>query len=283
MGSLCFLPRLAQSPNVASVDHAVCCPCGPSRTARHDAVNKCWAFTLKSSGFSVEMEVFTDPASNARSADTWVANWRHGCPAAHDWCVCHPAQVAALGSSVVNPERTLLAAEERKNGAAFENCRSRGINFCPLACDTFGGFGPIATQAIHWAVTSGKVFRGFHGRSDPSTSERSVAQRLRVVAMRGVARQLLRRVSVVGLDCERPRPVHFWFTFVCSLPTLSWLGAFFTVAYCRSRDVSSWPVSLLPLCIVTPSFLQTKPPLWCVSFLSCWLSFPFGFVNWDET
>ena len=52
-------------------DHAVCCPTGPSRIARHDHVNATWLATLGASGYHVRAEVRTG---------TFVYNWDKGRP-----------------------------------------------------------------------------------------------------------------------------------------------------------------------------------------------------------
>ena len=93
-------------------DHAVMCAHGPSRTARHDGVNKAWASTLKAAGLSVKMEVHTEPDSMRRSADTLVDGWEFGRSAAHDWTVGHVMQKTALEATKgKNPDYVIDQAE----------------------------------------------------------------------------------------------------------------------------------------------------------------------------
>ena len=68
-----------------------------------------------------------------------------------------------------------------------------GCRFIPMAMDTFGGVGSAAKKAIKVAVYGNALY-------DRTLSRRSLLQRLQVAVMRGVARQLLRRMVVGGVD-----------------------------------------------------------------------------------
>ena len=177
-------------------DHSVMCPHGPSRTARHDGVNRVWAATLKSAGLAVKVEVFTEPDSMRRSADTLVDGWEYGKSAAHDWTVGHVLQRAALEANrSKNPDFVVNQAESHKDSYAKQRCLSRGLEFVPLAMDTFGGMGSAARKAVNVAVSHARIFRG-NALYDRTLTRRMLAQRLQVAVMRGVARQLLRRLGV---------------------------------------------------------------------------------------
>ena len=99
-------------------DHAVTCKCGPSRIARHDAVNKAWAFALKGAGLAVQTEVYTDPGMLRRSADTLVNGWEHGRSAAHDWVVTHALQKTAVDGT--GATLTLLSSKRKRRKTACE-------------------------------------------------------------------------------------------------------------------------------------------------------------------
>ena len=68
-------------------DHAVTCKFGPSRI-----VNKTWPLALKGAVTAVKMEVYTDPETMHRAADTLVDGWEFGRSAAHGWVVSHTLQ-----------------------------------------------------------------------------------------------------------------------------------------------------------------------------------------------
>ena len=177
-------------------DHAVTCKCGPSRIARHDAVNNTWAFALKGAGLSVKTEVFTDPGTMRRSADTLVDRWEYGRSAAHDWVVSHTLQRTAIapdGGRGKNVNFALEQAERKKDSYAKRVCETRGLDFIPLAMDTFGGVGEGTKKAISVAVAHARLHRG-NTLYDRTLTRRALLQRLQVAVMRGVARQLLRRL-----------------------------------------------------------------------------------------
>ncbi len=191
-GGVCPEGRCSEQLDVFG-DHAVCCPFGPSRIARHDGVNSVWAFSLKSAGFVARTEVYTDPESNRRSADTLVDSWEYGRQAAHDWVISHALQKSALDSGGGEPDYAVRQAEARKDSYAKKRCEEAGLDFIPLAMDTFGGLGADASRAIGVAVARARIFRS-SALSDRSTSCLGLRQRLQVAAVRGIARQLLRRV-----------------------------------------------------------------------------------------
>ncbi len=88
------------------------CGSGPSRTARHDDVNKQWAMQLRAFGLHAKIEVRTDSVTKRRSADTWVENWENGKSAAHDWVITHVWQKEAARRS--DPNWALDEAEKNK-------------------------------------------------------------------------------------------------------------------------------------------------------------------------
>ena len=71
----------------------------------------------------------------------------------------------------------------------------RGLDFVPLAMDTFGGVGERAQHAISIVVANARIYRG-NALYDRNVSRRGLTQRMQVAVMRGVARQLLRRLVV---------------------------------------------------------------------------------------
>ena len=136
---------------------------------------------------AVKMEVYTDPETMHCSADTLVDGWEFGRSAAHDWVVSHTMQKAALDAGKgKRPNFSLEQSERRKDSYAKRRCETRGLDFVPLAMDTFGGVGERAKK---------RIYRG-NALDDRNVSRRGLTQRLQVAVMRGVARQLLRRLAV---------------------------------------------------------------------------------------
>ena len=145
---------------------------------------------------AVKMEVYTDPETMHRSADTLVDGWEFGRSAAHDWVVSHTLQKAALEAGKGRrPNFTLEQSERRKDSYAKRRCEMRGLDFVPLAMDTFGGVGERAQHAISIVVANARIYRG-NALYDRNVSRRGLTQRMQVAVMRGVARQLLRRLAV---------------------------------------------------------------------------------------
>ena len=90
-------------------------------------------------------------------------------------------------------------AQEKKDSYAKKRCEERGLDFVPLAMDTLGGVGASAKKAIGIAVAHARIHHG-NALYDRTLSRRALLQRLQVAVMRGVVRQLLRRMVVGGED-----------------------------------------------------------------------------------
>lgn len=204
IGETCPEPKCGK-PLDSFGDHAVTCSCGPSRIARHDAVNHMWAFILKAFGFACRLEVMTDPVSQHRAADTHVSDWRSGADAAHDWIVTHLLRPENLAHPK-EPNRAVTQAEADKVSYARTRCEARHLLFIPMATDTFGGFGAEAEKAFTTAVARGKLHRGTTSEIDISCTVSSVRARVQMATMKGVARQLLRRVARPEGCWKEPAP-----------------------------------------------------------------------------
>jgi len=76
-------------------------------------------------------------------------------------------------------------------------CEGSGIEFLPLAADTFGGFGVQAEVALHEVSEDALLLRGL---SAPPAIH--LHRRLQTALLRGVARQLLRRITHHELEDE---------------------------------------------------------------------------------
>ena len=64
------------------------------------------------------------------------------------------------------------------------------MDFLPLAADTFGGFGPLAEEAIFKVAKHARLRRGV-----AALTASQLFQRLQFAVLRGVARQVLRRMN----------------------------------------------------------------------------------------
>ena len=108
--------------------------------------------------------------------------------------ITHTLQKSSIARSTLDPSGPLLDAEANKVSYANSVCVANGIDFLPLAADTFGGFGEQAEAAMREVTKNAQLLRG---DSLPPTHLR---QRLQFAILRGVARQLLRRFTHPELD-----------------------------------------------------------------------------------
>ena len=97
-----------------------------------------------------------------------------------------------------DPFWALQHAEVQKTRKEAGFCDARGMQFLPLAVDTFGGFSPNAQMAVARVANEGHIFRN----EEELTSSKRMAQKLRVVALRGLAYQLVRRQMAQGIPDE---------------------------------------------------------------------------------
>lgn len=179
-------------------DHALVCPVGSGRIARHNEVNKTWLMIQRSVGLLAQREVRVVPDSRKRHADTFVWQWDRGRDGAHDWVIPHVLAKEGLKRRVLDPWWAVERAEEMKRRAEKGQCAERGVEFVPMALDTFGGFGESARKAIVRVANEGRLFRGM----DFELSKKRIAQKLRVVMLRGVGSQIVRRLAAQGAAVE---------------------------------------------------------------------------------
>ena len=87
-----------------------------------------------------------------RPGDVFVPSWTHGRPAAFDVTVFSPLTREWLAKAQRGQPVTIgaaaLAAEQRKLRRHADHCRALGVDFIPLAVDTFGGWTLSSLQAL---------------------------------------------------------------------------------------------------------------------------------------
>ena len=149
----------------------------------------------KTFGLQTRREVRLDPTSQKRHADTFVFDWDRGVSCAQDWVVCHLMTSESLKQQCMNPDWALQHAEVQKIRKEAGFCESHGMQFLPLAIDTFGGLSLNAQSAIARVANEGRVFRN----NEEKTSSKRMAQKLRLVALRGLGYQIVRRQMAQGM------------------------------------------------------------------------------------
>ena len=131
-----------------------------------------------------------DPQSQKRQ-------WDRGVSCAQDWVVCHVTTAESLKGHTKDPSWALQHAEltkVRNEAGACENGDSSSFS----ATDTFGGFSEKAQAAIARVANEGRVFRN----EDEAPSAKRIAQKLRLVALRDVGYQIVRRQLGEGMPDE---------------------------------------------------------------------------------
>eukprot|EP00666_Eupelagonemidae_sp_cell4sb_P015042 gene15042-8696_t len=137
--------------------HALACMSSGSATLRHHALRDLLWFKCRTAGLRPEVEKEgLLPHTLYRPADVWLPRW--------------PGGGIALDLAVVSPlQRRFMAQAGMVSRAAAEaycdwkaerfdcaaECAKRGINFCPLVVETFGGWsreGAATLRAIAGAV-----------------------------------------------------------------------------------------------------------------------------------
>ena len=180
-------------------DHAVSCKVGSGVIARHNGVNLAWMLAEKAAGYSVQREQKVVFAGKKKPADTLVCGWKGEDACAQDWAVVHPMTKSNMKNKRLDPNAAVERAEERKRRLEGEMCESAGVNFLPLAMDTFGGFGPSAAEALGVVADQLRTVKG-EDEDDKEFRAKRIAQKLRIVMLRYVARQILSRSNVGRME-----------------------------------------------------------------------------------
>ena len=163
--------------------------------ARHNGVNLAWLIAEKAAGVTVQREQKVVFGEKKKPADTLVWGWKGEDACAQDWAVVHPLTKSNLKSKKLNPYAAVEKAEERKKRLEGEMCETAGVEFLPLAMDTFGGFGPSAAAALGVVADQLRTVKGEEEDHKEYRAKR-IAQKLRIVMLRYVARQIISRSDV---------------------------------------------------------------------------------------
>ena len=180
-------------------DHAVSCKVGPGVIARHNGVNLAWLLAEKAAGYSVQREQKVVFAGKKKPADTLVWGWKGEDACAQDWAVVHPMTKKGLGARKLDPYEAVTQAEERKKRLESSMCADAGVGFVPLAMDTFGGFGPSASEALEVVADQMRTLKGEEDQEKEFRAKR-LAQKLRITMFRAMGHQILARASVGRLE-----------------------------------------------------------------------------------
>ena len=135
-------------------DHAVSCHGRGDMISRHDRIrNKViWAGSgALLSPVSEQKSLLPD--NNSRQGDIFLPVWNNGLPAALDVTVTSPLQSSLIINASEKSGFALSAAEDRKYEQYAQNCSEVGIQFIPLAFETFGGFSETVRKTLKRIAT----------------------------------------------------------------------------------------------------------------------------------
>ena len=172
-------------------DHALSCGFGGERISRHNQLRDALFDTAVAAGLGpVKEGRFLLPGQDRRPADVLLPYWNGGKDAALDVTVVNPLQRATLPQAAINPGHALQFAFERKINGAAEDCRREGIDFVPLAVESFGGWHQVATREVE------KMGRALarHTGEEEGEAVRHLWGRLGILLQRGNAAILGNRV-----------------------------------------------------------------------------------------
>ena len=173
-------------------DHAVSCHGRADMISRHDCIrdkiiSACSGALL--SPISEQKSLLPD--NNSRPGDIFLPVWNNGLPAALDVTVTSPLQSSIIINASEKSGFALSAAEDRKYEQYAQNCSEVGIQFIPLAFETFGGFSETVRKTLKRIATLAD-----NRNLQPaglSVAFSRLSQSVSVTAIRGSAIMLLAR------------------------------------------------------------------------------------------
>ena len=116
-----------------------------------------------------------------------MTDWKGDKWCVQDWTITHLMTKALLGASKLDPDAATRNGEERKNRLERKECENLGMEFLPLAMDTFGGLGPNAKQALDIIANDLRKMKGEEADEEWFRTKR-MAQKLRFTVLEAVAR-----------------------------------------------------------------------------------------------
>ena len=86
------------------------------------------------------------PDNNSRPGDIYLPSWSAGQPSALDVTITSPLQPSLISDAARRCGSALTNAEYRKYEQYAHKCAELGIQFVPLAFESFGGFSDLVRK-----------------------------------------------------------------------------------------------------------------------------------------
>ena len=171
-------------------DHALNCAWQGERIARHNHLRDILHDTAVAAALAPTKEGrFLLPGQEGKPADILIPHWTGGKDTALDVTVINPLQSAEVRGAATTPGHALNTAHKRKLDKSWEACQRQGIEFIPIAVESFGAWHPSAVAEVS---KLGSALARQNGDDEGVTIQR-LFQKLSVALMRGNAALLNNR------------------------------------------------------------------------------------------
>ena len=180
-------------------DHALACAASQERLARHDRLRDSLYNIASQAGLGPRKEERDLLSGSARRpGDIYLPHWSKGLDAALDVTVVTPVQGTLTARAAGAPGVAVEQAHRDKLAKSYEECKAVGVEFIPLAVETWGGWHNKGLETIK--TLSRQLARQI-GRDEGET-QRHTLQQLAILLLlhRGNVALLTSRVP------EHPSP-----------------------------------------------------------------------------
>jgi hypothetical protein len=171
-------------------DHAISCAIHGERIAKHNHLRDC----IYQAAQQAQLGPLKEPdgllpGSDDRPADILLPNWTQGRGTALDVTVVNPLQAALVRRTAEEGEAAVQHAHNTKVQKYSDRCAGEGLEFIPMAVDTFGGWHEVALQAI---TKLGRQLARVVGKEE-AEAVRHLRQRAAVLLVRDNVTMMLSR------------------------------------------------------------------------------------------
>jgi hypothetical protein len=171
-------------------DHAISCAIGGERISKHNHVRD----ALFQAAQQAQLGPLKEPdgllpGSDDRPADVLLPHWSNGRDVALDCTVVNATQATLVHRVAEDGSNAVRHAHEAKVRKYGDRCATEGIEFVPLAVDSFGGWHEVALETL---TKLGRQLARVVGKPEEE-QVRHLRQRLAVLLVRDNMAMLLSR------------------------------------------------------------------------------------------
>ena len=129
--------------------HAVACHGRGDMISRHDRLRDNFFSACSAANLSPVCEQKNlIPETNCRPGDVYLPFWSVGQPAALDITITSPLQPSIISNAARKSGFALRAAEDRKLEQYSQQCANIGVQFIPMAFESFGGLSELIRKTL---------------------------------------------------------------------------------------------------------------------------------------